>query len=769
MSEKPDTGPTERYERLHEARELAIKACMNAQQKQKQQYDKTQYMQEFNVGDLVLILQPRGYTGQTTKLRHPYRGPYEILAKYSDLVYLVKRKDQGRNQQEELVHIARMKPYFSRETREITARESASSTSMIQRIYIWLMTILLCTHWIEGRVIWRTLDIPITKGIQDVVFLVKYVTPCDSNHQIFKSEPFSFRANITRKFENWCYDYTHTVINEKLKKFCDDDGTAPMMLMRSEKAHRKKKARHQHIDHHRDKRWGTGIVESVALVVGAGAVVYWAGSKVYDYFMGTPTTSNVEEVAYNNLQNSMKLATESREINRRLDGVYEMMNSSMNIMEDFKQQLKALRMEASIENQAIISTAVTMAHLIGHDLEEVSAAWHEHRLSDKFPKLFGYKDPCIDSTCPLIHHRPSSCRYDAEKQQIRFTLQRRIVDPDLQVVRADPFAYYRITSSNQISNESVWMNKQTKIQTCKSVYQGPRTYAVDKMGCMKTIKPEDATINDFPLVLDGCVTDPYQMSASHELYGDWNCANLTPMQFDSQSVQIKKDNDKVLIYCAYQQIKVGTKSRQDCPTTEVVELPSRSNFTIYRHVLRNESETIMTYHHQNMAYNTTTKFEIPEMFRQIAPHEVNGKHALDELVSIKRQLKEALATNRVRQEGLKYQFSKFMKENKTTWWKRMLYGGGAIALIILLLFIASHVYVSCTPGIGSDTDKSEGAPSAPAPERLKKEREKEEESEYKDAKSKIEEQSDLQHYLESDQPREGSERYSREKLRLKIK
>lgn len=89
--------PTERYEQLHEARELAIKANMTAQQKQKQQSDKTQYKQEFKIGDLLLVLQPKGCTGQTTKLRHPYRGPYKVLAKYSDLVYLVKRTDQIRD------------------------------------------------------------------------------------------------------------------------------------------------------------------------------------------------------------------------------------------------------------------------------------------------------------------------------------------------------------------------------------------------------------------------------------------------------------------------------------------------------------------------------------------------------------------------------------------------------------------------------------------------------------------------------------------------
>lgn len=661
-----------------------------------------------------------------------------------------------------------MKPYFSRESLNLNEKQK-TSPSAIQRVYIWLMTILLCSHWVQGRVIWRTQDIPVTKGLQDVVFLVKYITPCDVNHQIFKTQPFSIRTNITRRFERWCYDYTHTVINEKLKKFCDDDGTAPMTLMRSETPHRRRKTKYHSFEHHHVKRWGTGIAESAALIVGAGTVVYWAGNKIYNYFIGTTTTSNVEEVANNNLQNSIKLAEETKEIDRRLNGIYELMNSSMNIMEDFQQQLRTLRMEASMENQAIISTAVTMAHLIGHDLEEVSGSWHEHVLADKFPKLFGYKDACLETACPLKYHRPHTCKYNADKQRIRFTLQRRVIDSNLQIVKADPFVYYRLSTDETPSKDLTWAPKQGKIRVCKSTYQGPRTYAIDKSGCMKIIKPEDASINDFPIVLDGCVTDPYQMAASHELYGEWSCVSLSPRQFDSQSVQIKKDMEKVIVYCAYQQIEIGTKDRRDCPQAEVIELPARSNFTIYRHRSRNESDPIITYHHQELAYNTTTKFEIPDMFRQIAPHEVSGRHAINELATVKKQLKEALISNRLRQDGLKWQFSKFIKENKTTWWKRVLFGGGVIALIILLLFIASHVYITCRPGGTGEVIKSEEAPTAPAPEKLKKEREKEDEEEYKEARSRIESQKWCE-----DQAREESEKGSdrptpKEKLRLKFR
>lgn len=63
------------------------------------------------------------------------------------------------------------------------------------------MTILLCLDRIDARVLWRPQDVSMTKGLQDVVFLVKYIAPCDIYHQIFKIEPLSLKANVTHKFE----------------------------------------------------------------------------------------------------------------------------------------------------------------------------------------------------------------------------------------------------------------------------------------------------------------------------------------------------------------------------------------------------------------------------------------------------------------------------------------------------------------------------------------------------------------------------------------
>ena len=101
-----DVPATQRLENLHQARVG-----------QKRQYDKERYLQDFEEGQLVLIYRYRGYIGQTTKLRQLYEGPYRVIRKNSDLVYLVEYLNMDKNlrrPKEEFVHVSRMKPYHIR-------------------------------------------------------------------------------------------------------------------------------------------------------------------------------------------------------------------------------------------------------------------------------------------------------------------------------------------------------------------------------------------------------------------------------------------------------------------------------------------------------------------------------------------------------------------------------------------------------------------------------------------------------------------------------
>lgn len=110
------TNISEHFERLHEARERAVEAARRAQEIQKKQYDKHRYVEQYEEGDLVLIYRPRGYIGQTTKLRHPYEGPFTVVKVYDDLNVRVRPpNDQGgRRAKEDVVHVSRLKKYHRR-------------------------------------------------------------------------------------------------------------------------------------------------------------------------------------------------------------------------------------------------------------------------------------------------------------------------------------------------------------------------------------------------------------------------------------------------------------------------------------------------------------------------------------------------------------------------------------------------------------------------------------------------------------------------------
>lgn len=116
-----EVGLAEHFERLYEARQDAIEQTRKAQACQKQQYDKARREQSFEIGDKVLVYRTRGYTGQTTKLRHPFEGPFQVVEKLSDLNYRVKDLSGCNAQRDmDIVHVSRMRRYYGRANASIT-------------------------------------------------------------------------------------------------------------------------------------------------------------------------------------------------------------------------------------------------------------------------------------------------------------------------------------------------------------------------------------------------------------------------------------------------------------------------------------------------------------------------------------------------------------------------------------------------------------------------------------------------------------------------
>ena len=128
LGPQPEQTVSGHFEKLHHARERAVEASAEAQLRQKEQYDKDRFHREYTVGDLVLVFRPRGYSGQTTKLRHPFEGPFKVVQKHNDLNYLVREvTPRGKRGREELVHVSRLKAYVVRERGVTQGPESTES------------------------------------------------------------------------------------------------------------------------------------------------------------------------------------------------------------------------------------------------------------------------------------------------------------------------------------------------------------------------------------------------------------------------------------------------------------------------------------------------------------------------------------------------------------------------------------------------------------------------------------------------------------------
>ena len=74
-----DDYKTELSINLKKARELALQSVKEAQEKQKEQYDRQSRTQVYHIGDRVMVFMPSDVTGKDRKLARPYHGPFRIV------------------------------------------------------------------------------------------------------------------------------------------------------------------------------------------------------------------------------------------------------------------------------------------------------------------------------------------------------------------------------------------------------------------------------------------------------------------------------------------------------------------------------------------------------------------------------------------------------------------------------------------------------------------------------------------------------------------
>ncbi|CAB4039849.1 Retrovirus-related Pol poly from transposon 412 [Paramuricea clavata] len=106
-----------RFERTYELTRVNTK---KSSERYKDYYDAKAKDTTYNVGEKVWLYVPFVKKGKNLKLSRPWRGPYTIVKKISDVVYRIEKNANKRNRL--VVHYNRLKPCFERPLKSLPNR-----------------------------------------------------------------------------------------------------------------------------------------------------------------------------------------------------------------------------------------------------------------------------------------------------------------------------------------------------------------------------------------------------------------------------------------------------------------------------------------------------------------------------------------------------------------------------------------------------------------------------------------------------------------------
>jgi len=188
---------------------------------------------------------------------------------------------------------------------------------------------------------------------------------------------------VSKRFTDWCEEYTRDMVQSSLNLFCSDGGSAskinprrkeiflqrysgeprPETTRRPSKRPKRKTTVNPNT---RRKRFITAAIVIVVVVT----------SLVGAYFLGNAasgTSSNAAEVIKQNLENTKRLALETEEIRKQVEDVMKQINVTMSIVSEMKEQLEAIQMEANILNQATVASIVSRYEWLSNNIRLIGS------------------------------------------------------------------------------------------------------------------------------------------------------------------------------------------------------------------------------------------------------------------------------------------------------------------------------------------------------------------------------------------------------------
>ena len=77
----------------------------------KRKYDIKSNLREFRVGEAVWLFDPTRKVGLNTNLQRPWKGPFKVIEKISDILYAVQQSPRHKTR---IVHHDKLKKYSGR-------------------------------------------------------------------------------------------------------------------------------------------------------------------------------------------------------------------------------------------------------------------------------------------------------------------------------------------------------------------------------------------------------------------------------------------------------------------------------------------------------------------------------------------------------------------------------------------------------------------------------------------------------------------------------
>jgi len=164
---------------------------------------------------------------------------------------------------------------------------------------------------------------------------------------------------------------------------------------------------------------------------------------------------------------------------------------------------------------------------------------------------------------------------------------------------------------------------------------------------------------------------------------------------DREAVQLKNENQQLLVYCLYQYYQLTGENKIACPLDKVVSLPIHTNVSIWRHPLRSPNTPIVQYTYGTLAITSNTQFELPSDVKLIAP---NIDRRLNvELQNIRSNITQALTRSEQHRKNLKWKFIEYVRTNGTSMIRKIFIGLGITFTFLVLLGIVIFVLRKVAP------------------------------------------------------------------------